>query len=61
MLGGVTVFTAMGTVPNTFGNLATVPNPFPYTAIDTLLITVSNPATPCCGNPVGIDNIVLRP
>ena len=61
MREGVTVFTVTGTVPNTFGNLATVPSAFPLELIDTLLISVSNPVTPCCGNPVGLDNIVLRP
>lgn len=65
-LAGAPVFTAAGTVPNTFGNFATVSNPFPAALIDTLVITVTNPANPACptcggGNPVGIDNIVLRP
>ena len=64
-LAGNPVFTATGTVPNTFGNFATVTNPFPAALIDTLIITVTNPASPQCpscgGNPVGIDNIVLRP
>jgi len=58
---GVTVFTVTATVPNIFGNVATVPSAFPLALIDTLLISVSNPATACCLNPVGIDNIVLRP
>jgi hypothetical protein len=29
--------------------------------IDTLRITLSNPATDCCSNPVGLDNIVANP
>jgi hypothetical protein len=61
MREGVTVFTVTGTVPNTFGSLATVPSAFPLAWIDTLLISVSNPVSPCCSNPVGLDNIVLRP
>jgi hypothetical protein len=28
-------------------------------AIDTLLIRLTNPAAACCGNPVGIDNIIV--
>ncbi len=61
MRDGAMVFTVTGTVPNTFGNLATVPSAFPLAWIDTLVIAVSNPASPCCNNPAGLDNIVLRP
>ena len=57
--GGVTVFTETGTVPNTFGAFRTVSNPSAAVTIDTLLIKLSNPATPCCPNPMGLDNIVL--
>lgn len=64
-LGGNPVFSATGIVPNTFGNFATVTNPFATALIDALVITVTNPASPqcptCAGNPVGVDNIVLRP
>lgn len=56
--GGV-AFRFSATVPNTFGQFATVSNPNSRTAIDTLLIRLTNPATACCDNPVGIDNIVL--
>jgi hypothetical protein len=63
--GGVVMFGATGTVPHTFGAFATVTNPFPSAVIDTLVISVTNPATlscpSCSGNPVGIDNIVVRP
>jgi hypothetical protein len=52
------VFTLAGTVPHTFGNFETVNAPSAQ-IIDTLLITLSNPATDCCPNPVGIDNIVV--
>jgi hypothetical protein len=57
---GVAVFAFSGTVPNTFGRFATVENPQPTALIDTLLIRITNPATSCCSNPAGIDNIVLR-
>jgi hypothetical protein len=56
---GVQVFSLSGTVPNTFGQFVTLTNPNFTNVIDTLLIRLSNPATPCCSNPVGIDNIVL--
>ena len=57
------VLNQSGTVPNTFGRFATVTgNLSPL--IDTLRITLFNPATPQCpncgGNPVGLDNIVLN-
>lgn len=61
----VTVYSAAGTVPNTFGNYATVPNPHADIAVDAVFITVTNPASPvcptCAGNPVGIDDIVVWP
>ena len=61
---GLTVYTAVGTVPNTFGAYATVPNPFADVVVDAVYITVTNPAIPTCptctGNPVGIDDIVVR-
>lgn len=56
------VFTQSGTVPNTFGNFATVATDS-VLPIDTLLISLSNPAIGpfCCGsNPVGLDNIVVN-
>ncbi len=54
------VLAVSGIVPNTFGNFATVVNPNPGVPIDTLLISLQNPAVGCCSNPVGLDNIVLR-
>ena len=56
---GVPVFAFSGTAPNTFGGFTTVANTQPTQLIDLLLIRVSNPATPCCNNPVGVDNIVV--
>jgi hypothetical protein len=56
---GALVFTVSGTVPNTFGNFATITNPNLGIEIDDLLIRLSNPTTPCCANPVGLDNIVV--
>jgi PEP-CTERM motif len=59
LLGSSPVFTLSGTVPNTFGGFATV-SAISAPVIDTLRIALSNPATACCGNPVGLDNIVVR-
>lgn len=53
------VFTLSDTVPNTFGKFIRVDNPEATDAIDTLTIRLSNPATSCCSNPVGLDNIVV--
>jgi hypothetical protein len=54
-----TVFTVTDTLPNTFGNFRTVMNPHGTDAIDLLTISLSNPAAPCCDNPMGLDNISL--
>jgi hypothetical protein len=59
MLGSATVFALSGRQGNTFGNFATVASGRPDASIDTLLIRLSNAAAPCCGNPMGVDNIVL--
>jgi hypothetical protein len=52
-----TVFSIQNTQGNTFGNFATVVNPQSTTLIDALLIRLSNPAAPCCSNPMGLDNV----
>jgi hypothetical protein len=54
-----TVFTFTGTVPNTFGGFAHVTNPYSSSLVDQLTIKLTNPAAPCCSNPVGLDNISL--
>jgi hypothetical protein len=62
LLNSATVFTLTGTVPNTFGGFATVSAATGHLPIDTLLITIDNPATPSCptcSNPVGVDNIAV--
>ena len=58
-LNGTAVFTATGTVPNTFGSFQTVVNPYAEVLVDSVTIVLINPAPACCGNPVGLDNIVL--
>lgn len=54
------VFTIQGTQPNTFGKFATVSNPNATAQVDTLVIRLTNPAAPCCANPVGLDNIAVK-
>lgn len=54
------VFTVSDVVPNTFGRFVTVLNPHSTDTIDTLVILLSNPETPCCRNPVGLDNVAVR-
>ena len=59
-LGTSVEFIVSGTVPNTFGRFATVASPGPPAWINLLTIRVSNPETPCCPNPAGLDTIVLK-
>ena len=59
LLGSTVVFSVNATQPQTFGNFATVVNPDAGVSIDTLVISLTNAPAPCCGNPVGLDNIVL--
>jgi hypothetical protein len=54
------VFTVVNVLGNTFGNFVRTPNPRADAPVDVVLIRLSNPAAPCCGNPMGIDNIVLN-
>ena len=57
--GGTGVFSLEGQLPNTFGKFAGVQSSA-NAPIDTLRITLTNNAAPCCSNPMGLDNIVLR-
>jgi hypothetical protein len=50
------MFTMASTVPDTFGNFATVVNPNVAALIDTVVISLSDP---CCFNRMGVDNIVV--
>jgi hypothetical protein len=63
LLNSSPVLTQSGTVPMTFGRFATAIGNTSQ-LIDTLRITLFNPATPqcptCAGNPVGLDNIVVN-
>jgi hypothetical protein len=57
-LNATQVFSLEGTVPNTFGNFATVTNPNSNAVIDSLIITLTNPGFGG-GNPMGLDNVVV--
>lgn len=57
--GGNVVFTLDDRLPNTFGQFRKVDSSS-SAPIDTLRITLTNEAAPCCSNPMGLDNIVLR-
>jgi hypothetical protein len=57
--GGSEVFVLDNQLPNTFGKFVGVQSPS-NAAIDTLRIALTNNAAPCCSNPMGLDNIVLR-
>ena len=50
---------ATGAVGNTFGAFRTVMNPSTGRLVDTMILTLTNPALPGGGNPMGLDNIVL--
>lgn len=58
--GGTAVFTLSDVVPNTFGRFKSVNASDPGIQIDTLRIALTNNAAPCCPNPMGLDNIVVR-
>ncbi|MGE5198938.1 MAG: hypothetical protein ACM3H9_04805 [Rhodospirillaceae bacterium] len=58
--GATAVFTIKGTQPNTFGKFATVTNPDANAQVDALVIQLTNPAAPCCANPVGLDNLAVK-
>lgn len=58
---GVTVYTATGTVPNTFGNYAIVANAFSSFVVDAVYVSITNPASGLSFNPVGLDDLVLWP
>jgi hypothetical protein len=58
--GEQSVYSVSGTLGNTFGRFATVTNARADVPVDALLIRLTNNAAPCCGNPMGVDNIALR-
>lgn len=58
LLDSTEVFSFAGTIPNTFGNFETVVNSNSNDLlIDSMTISLTNPAPTCCSNPMGLDNI----
>jgi hypothetical protein len=58
-LNGEPRFTVVDVIGNTFGAFARRPNPNADLVVDEVRLRLSNPAAPCCGNPMGIDNIAV--
>jgi hypothetical protein len=56
LMGSTKAFSVSGTVPNTFGDFATVANPSAGDLIDTLIIELNNGMVE---NPMGLDNVRL--
>jgi hypothetical protein len=56
-LRGAEVFSMRAEQGNTFGRFASITNGMPGAAVDTLRIRLTNPAAPCCANPVGLDTL----
>jgi hypothetical protein len=54
---GAVAFTLTGVQGNTFGRLATILNTHAAIPVDTLRLSLTNAAAPCCANPVGLDNV----
>ena len=59
LLGGTTVFTVSGVVPNPMGNFLMVMNPDSTLSIDALMVALTTSTPSCCDNFVGLDNIAL--
>ena len=53
------MFEVADVVGNTFGAFARRSNPKADVPVQDLRIRLSNPSAPCCGNPMGVDNIVV--
>jgi len=53
------MFSIVDVVGNTFGAFARRSNPKADVPVQEVRIRLSNPSAPCCGNPMGVDNIVV--
>jgi len=53
------MFAVSDVIGNTFGAFARRSNPKADVPVQELRIRLSNPSAPCCGNPMGVDNIVV--
>ena len=53
------VFAVSDVIGNTFGAFARRSNPKADVPVQEIRVRLSNPSAPCCGNPMGVDNIVV--
>ena len=53
------MFAVSDVIGNTFGAFARRSNPKADLPVQELRIRLSNPSAPCCGNPMGVDTIVV--
>jgi len=53
------MFAVSDVIGNTFGAFARRSNPKADVPVQEIRIRLSNPSAPCCGNPMGVDNIVM--
>ena len=53
------MFAVSDVIGNTFGAFARRSNPKADVPVQELRIRLSNPSAPCCGNPMGVDTIVV--
>jgi hypothetical protein len=53
------MFTVSDVIGNTFGAFARRPNPKADVPLQEIRVRLSNPSAGCCGNPMGVDNIVV--
>jgi hypothetical protein len=58
-LNSALMFSIVDVVGNTFGAFARRSNPKADVPVQEIRIRLSNPSAPCCGNPMGVDNIVV--
>jgi len=53
------VFAVSDVIGNTFGAFARRSNPKADVPVQEIRVRLSNPSAACCGNPMGVDNIVV--
>ena len=53
------IFAVSDVIGNTFGAFARRSNPKADVPVQEIRVRLSNPSAPCCGNPMGVDNIVV--
>ena len=58
-LNSARMFTVSDVIGNTFGAFARRSNPKADVPLQEIRVRLSNPSAPCCGNPMGVDNIVV--